>query len=121
MRNEILNKTFTAASVVSPYRLVKFAASLNQIEQAASAADQCFGVANLIGADAIGDRVDVVVMGIAEVEFGGVVTAGNPLTADAEGKAVVAVAGDVVAGCAMASGVAGDIGSVLLGAGGVQG
>jgi len=121
MRNEILNKTFTAFAPVKPYRIVKFSANPGQVQQSVSASDQSFGVSNLIGADAAGERVDVVVMGIPEVEYGGNVTAGNPLTADAEGKAVVAAAGDVKIGCAMVTGIAGDIGSVLLGAGGVQG
>ncbi len=41
-------------------------------------------------------------------------TRGDDLTADAQGRAVVAAAGNRVIGKAMATGVLGDIGSVLI-------
>lgn len=125
MRNETLNKTFIAGAPVAPFRLVKHGATDNHAIQAATAADAAFGISGLIGADATGDRFDVVMGGIAEIEYGGTVTRGDWLTADAAGKAVTAApatgANNSVIGRAMKSGVAGDIGSVFIAPGSLQG
>ena len=72
------------------------------------------GVATDIDTDA--DRNgDVIRTGFALVIYGGTVARGQPLTSDANGHAVVAVAGNEVAGYAEVSGAAGDVGSILLG------
>lgn len=125
MRNETLVKTFIAAAPVAPFRLVKLGAADGQATQAAAVTDAIFGVSNLLGADATGDRFDVVMAGIAEIEYGDTVTRGDWLTTDADGKAVAAApatgANNSVIGRAMTSGVAGDIGSVFIAPGSLQG
>ncbi|REM14738.1 DUF2190 domain-containing protein, partial [Mycobacterium tuberculosis] len=65
-----------------------------------------------------GDRIDGVRLGIAEVEYGGAVAAGDPLTSDASGRAIVAApaagANARLVGFAEVAGVLGDIGSVFI-------
>lgn len=115
MSNALLTKSYIAAAAVAAFRIVKFGASDYEVEQGAAAADSLVGVSDELGA-ALGDRVDVVRSGLADVEYGGAVTQGDELTSDANGKAVVAAPGAGanvrIIGMAEVSGVAGDIGSV---------
>lgn len=107
-----------AEGAVAPYRLVKVGSNNRAVVQASTADDLIVGVSDSIGANEAGDPIDVIRSGIAEVELGGNVTRGQPLTADAEGKAVAAApdAGEnaEIIGWAEVSGVAGDIGSVFI-------
>lgn len=125
MRNELFTKTFNAEASIAPYRITAFGAADIGAVQATGNSDAVLGVANMLGADAAGDRTDIVMEGIAEVELGGTVTRGDWLTSDADGKAVVSApaAGNnqQVIGRAMVSGVAGDIGSVYISIGQNQG
>lgn len=115
--NVILKKNFLAEAAIAAARVVKFGTADGQVVQAAAATDLLVGVTGPI-APAINERVDVMVAGIADVEYGGAVTRGQKLTADANGKAVAAApaagANVHVIGIAQVSGVAGDIGSVLI-------
>jgi len=118
MRNEGLVKTLTAGAAIAANRIVKFdGTDALEVIQGAAATDMLIGVSDL-GADDAGDRVDVIVDGIALVEYGGNVTQGNLLTSDADGKAIAsapaAEATNRIIGIAMVGGVSGDIGSVLL-------
>lgn len=113
MNNPGLIKTFVAGAAVAAYRIVKFGASDSAVLQAAASTDAPIGVTGILGA-ASGERVDVILSGVAEVEYGGTITRGALITADANGKAVAASAGNQIIGRAMVSGVSGDIGSVLL-------
>lgn len=117
MRNEGLVKTQIAGAAIGAYKIVKPGASADTVVQAAAATDKSIGVSDL-GADAAGDRVDVVIDGVARVVYGGNVAYGDPLTSDANGNAVVAApaagANARVIGIAMLAGVAGDIGAVRL-------
>ncbi|MFW6344781.1 MAG: hypothetical protein ACOC0M_00395 [Halomonas sp.] len=103
---------------IAPYRLVKVGSNNRAVVQASADADLFVGVSDSIGADAEGDPIDVIRSGIAEIEYGGSVTRGQPLTADADGKAVAAApdagANAEIIGWAEVSGVAGDIGSVFI-------
>lgn len=125
MRNEMLTKTFSASAAIAPYRAVKLGASDGVATQAAAVSDAIIGVSNILGADAAGDAVDVVLAGIAEIEFGGTVTRGAFVTADADGKAVAAApaagTNNSIIGRAAVSGVDGDIGSVIIALGSLQG
>jgi hypothetical protein len=116
MRNEGLAKTLIAGAAVAARRIVKFGSSDTAVIQASAAADLSIGVSDLGGAS--GEYTDVIVDGIALVEYGGNVTRGQLLTADSDGKAVAAApaatASARVIGVAMLSGVSGDIGSVLI-------
>jgi hypothetical protein len=107
-----LIKSFGAGAGITACRIVKHGSSDGVAVQAAAAADKLIGVADADAAN--GTRVDVILTGTADVQFGGTVARGDLLTADAVGKAVVAAAGNRVIGVALVSGVAGDIGEVLL-------
>lgn len=124
IRHEGLARTYKATAVVNPHRIVKLA-SENTALQAAAATDLLIGVSDSLGADAIGDAFDVILDGVASVVYGGNVSVGQLLTADASGKAVAAAptagANARVIGVAMIAGVADDIGSVLISQCSVQG
>lgn len=124
MANPGLIKTFTAETAVAPYRAVKHGTADTNVVQGAASTDALIGVSGQLGVDA-GKRVDVTLSDTAEIEFGGAVTRGDWLTSDANGKAITAApAAGVntnVLGRAMVSGVAGDIGDILLAPGRIQG
>ena len=124
MANPVLTKSFDAEAAIARFRIVKFGSGDGAVVQAAAATDALMGVADAPGAES-GRRADVIVQGVAEVEYGGNVTRGALLTADADGKAVAAApaagANCRVIGVAMVSGVSGDIGSVLVSPGSMQG
>ena len=117
MANTLLNKNFVAEAAISAYRIVKPGTADGNVLQAAAATDFLVGVCESVG-PALGERCDVVKSGIADVEFGGTVTRGGPVTADANGKAVAAApaAGSNVRiiGFAEVSAVAGDIAPILV-------
>lgn len=124
MANVILNKNYVAEAAISPYRIVKQGTADGNALQAAAANDFLVGVCEAVG-PAIGERCDIVKMGIADVEFGGTVTRGGPVTSDATGRAVAAApaAGSNVRiiGFAEVSAVVGDIAQVLVAPGIMQG
>ncbi len=112
--NAGLIKNYDAESVIGKYRICKFGAADYGVALATAATDLVMGVSNILGADAIGQRVDVVRSGIAKVYYGGTVTRGQKLTTDANGAAVTAATTNNVIGVAEISGVAGDIGAVSI-------
>ncbi|MCG7939491.1 MAG: DUF2190 family protein [Candidatus Thiodiazotropha lotti] len=116
MRNEILVKTVVPGAAIAGYRVCKHGVADNTIIQSANGTDLHIGVSTYVGADpANGDEtVDLVMMGIAEVEYGGNINRGELVTADANGRVVSATTGDMVIGRALASGVTNDIHGVLL-------
>lgn len=104
-----------AGAAITKFRILKFDTVDGQVVQAAAATDKMLFVSGLLGADASGDRLDVWHNGCVEVEYGGTVTRGDLLTADANGKAIATTtANDRYIGIADVSGVAGDIGSVWI-------
>lgn len=115
MLNPILSKAFDAGAAVPAYTIIKLGANDGTAVPSAAATDALLGVSTSLPA-ALGERVDAILVGVAEVRYGGPVTRGDLLTSDANGKAVKAVAGAGVRtiGVAMQSGVADDVGSVLL-------
>ncbi len=117
-----LIRGYKAPSAVAGRRLVAPDSDGN-VQQAASSTDAIFGVSDL-GADA-GQTCDVIHSGIADVEFGGAVNPGDPVTADADGKAVTAAPASGVnarvGGTAILGAVAGDIRPVLLNPTQIQG
>ena len=121
----ILTENFTAGAAIAPCRICKPGAADGEALQAAGSTDAMDGVSDSLGAAAAGDRVDIHTMGVVEVEYGGAVTRGDQLTADADGKAVTAAPGAGVnmriIGPARVSGVAGDICLVRLAPGQIQG
>lgn len=119
-----LTHTFKAGGALIKRRIVKHGAADVEVLQAAAAADKSVGITTDIDT-AIGNSADVIRGGIAPVEYGGVVTRGDPLTSDAVGRAVTAApaagANVRIAGFADVSGVLGDIGSIYIAPGVMQG
>ncbi len=117
MQNPMLTKTLVAEGVLAAYRLLTFGTGDHQVALASAVTNPPAGVTGKL-IDADGERVDVYKVGIVEVEYGGNVTAGQPLTTDANGKAVAAspAAGvnNRIWGEAVVDGVDGDIGSIHL-------
>lgn len=123
--NPILIKNYTAEATVQAYRIVKFgAADFEVLHATAADSDGLIGVTNELGAPAQG-RVDVIRGGLAEVELGGVVEAGDPITSDTGGLGVVpapaAGANVRIIGFAEIAGVTGDRIPVLVAPGQIQG
>jgi hypothetical protein len=118
MRNELFSKNYSAEGAIPSYRIFKFGAADGGILVGAAATDKLVGVTGRIAAAVAGDRIDGVRHGIGEVEYGGNVAAGDPLTSDAVGRAIVAApaAGSNVRliGIAEVAGVLGDIGSLWI-------
>ena len=81
--------------------------------QSTSGASAMFGVTSNLDT-AAGETADIVVTGVPSVEYGAQVTAGQLLTADANGCAVPAAGNEHTIGVAMLNGNAGDIGAVLI-------
>lgn len=103
---------FTAGADLSINRIVKLSADGKVVHSTAAAADAHLGVTDRPAKS--GQVVDVAVTGVVAVEFGGAVTRGAQVQADANGKATVAAAGDRSLGIALETAANGDIRPVLL-------
>jgi hypothetical protein len=125
MRNEGLITNHLADAAIGAFRICKHGSADGYVAHATASTEKLIGIANHLGAAAAASRVDVVRSGIAEVEYGGSVTRGDPLTSDADGKAVAAAPGSgtnaYIIGLAEVSGSSGDTGSCLLAPGRIQG
>lgn len=111
--NSLLPKSYTAGAAVAGRRFIKPGGTAGQFIQAAAATDLIVGVSDALGA-ASGARLDTHLSGLVEVELGGTVAAGAPMTADSVGRGVTAVSGNRVGAIAMTGGVSGDIVDALL-------
>lgn len=111
-----LIKNFTSAGAIPKFRLVAATATDGIVAQAATATDKIIGTTGPAGVDGADKRIDVCLDGIRDVEFGDDVVFGDPLTSDAEGRAIPAApaAGSNVriVGTAMENGGVGVIGKV---------
>lgn len=103
---------YKAETYIGPYCVVRYGSD-GAAGLAESANDALLGVSTDIEAQ-IGETVDVVRTGVTPVLYGGVVVKGDPLTADAGGVAIKATAGQQIIGYAEVSGVADDIGSLIV-------
>ena len=125
MRNQGLVKTFNTGAAIARSRIVVFGADERTVIQAAAATAALIGVSDDVAAPAVGDVADVVLTGVATVEYGGTVTVGALLTSDSVGRAIVVTAGAGAnvrtIGVAMVAGVVGDLGAALLSPGSFQG
>lgn len=131
-RTELMTKTFEVggSTDIIDGILVKFGTSDNLVIPAAAATDNVIGVAKVpAGNDDLiptgttpptpaaspGERIDVVMVGIANTRYGAAVTRGDRLISDADGKAIpTAATTDVIIGIATVSGVADDLGCALV-------
>lgn len=115
---------FNAEAAVEQYRIVKHGTNDGDVEHAAAATDAMFGVVGFLGQDTAGNRVDIILDGPVEVEYGGTVALGDPLTSDATGRAIksapAAGATHRSIGFATVGGVVGDVGSMQIELGHVQ-
>lgn len=103
-----------AAADVEPYRIAAYDDSEGEFAQAAGpAASPLMGVTGRLGAVA-GTVCDVIRNGPAELEYGGAVGFGDPLTADIAGRAVVAKPTEAFIARADESGDEGTIGRVFI-------
>ena len=88
MSTPMLQKSFSAEAAISPYRLVKLGSADGKVTLATGATDMTIGVCNEVG-PAIGERADIIVVGVAFVEAGAAIARGNFVTSDATGRGVV--------------------------------
>ncbi|WP_016949771.1 DUF2190 family protein [Anabaena sp. PCC 7108] len=110
-RKQMFVDCWTSEAAINPYRICKYGAADGGLLTASSANDKFVGISNNLGASASSQRTDVVRLGVAEVEYGGTIAAGDFLTSDTNGKAITTtVTTNRVIGVADISGVAGDIG-----------
>jgi hypothetical protein len=112
MLDPVLTKNFTASAAVRGNRICKYTAE-GQVAECTADTDASIGISTALAAE-IAERVDVVLIGVQTVIYGGNVTRGAPLTSDAQGRAIVAAAGDRVIGYAMVAGALNDEGSCLI-------
>ena len=107
-------RAYEASADAGGYLIAKFsdAATSSKVAPASANDDPLIGVFDRQGASA-GGMADVHRAGLAPVKLGGTVAAGDPLTSDANGKAIkaVAAAGETIQliGRAEQPGVANDI------------
>lgn len=120
----ILALAYLAAGVIPARTIVKHGAADGSALPATAGTDALLGVSTDIPA-AIGDHADVHRQGVVPVTYGGNVTRGDPLTSNGAGLAILAAPGVGatlrIIGFAEVSGVANDIGSVLLAPGILRG
>ncbi len=101
-------KTFIAAVDIPAHRLVKFAADDSTVTLATAGTDDVIGVSDNVDVKA-GNTVDVALLGVEKVQYGGVVERGKAITAGAGGKAVAGADGDNLIGIALAATAENDI------------
>lgn len=102
MPNTRLFKTLQISGEIAPYRIVTVNAGM-LATQATAATQTLIGTSDELGKQPNG-TVDVAMSDLPEVESGAAIAVGDPLTADAEGRAVKAtVAGQRIIGFSFAS------------------
>ncbi|MGC4076281.1 MAG: DUF2190 family protein [Rubrivivax sp.] len=91
MSNPLLFKNYVAGAAIAANTLVKFGADDNTVLPAAAASDLVIGVSGDLPA-ALGERVDVVHVGIGFCVAGAAVARGSRLMSDASARAIAAAA-----------------------------
>lgn len=104
MKGNILN--FAAESAVHAFRFAKIGTAEGKVKEA-TAGSVVFGATTDIDSEA-GHPCDVQMDGIARVECGGTVSAGDKVGPDANGKAVAVTSGNSFA-IALEGGASGDV------------
>lgn len=107
-------RAYEASSEISGYRILAFSdvASSSKVSHASTSTGPLMGISDAMGAS-VGGMCDVHRGGLVSVRLGGAVSAGAPLTSDANGNAIAATASAAttvyIIGYADAPGVADDI------------
>lgn len=118
-------KTMVAGGVIANRRLVMFTANDGEASQATGPTVKLAGVLDCPGGAVLGQRIDVIMFGPADIEYGGTVAPGAAITSDANGKAVAAApaggTNNSVAGHPLVNAVAGDIAKSIVNIGSLQG
>lgn len=91
MNHSLLIQSRVAAAAIAAFTIAAVNGIAGQARQASAATDKLLGVTNDMGAASAGQMVDITEAGLADVRAGGSFADGDPLTADANGKAVLAV------------------------------
>lgn len=125
MSNIILSKNFQAGAAIGAYTLVKQGATDDQVLPVTAATDAVIGAIQDV-APALGERVDVSLVGITYITAGAAIARDALLMSDASARVITAAAaaGSNVrtVGVAMeAASAAGDVIRVLLSQGSFQG
>ncbi|WP_350316359.1 DUF2190 family protein [Pectobacterium aroidearum] len=102
-----------AESAVTRRRLIVRGTADGAISQATGGTALIIGVSTAVDGEA-GETVDVIRSGLAPVTYGADVIADQPLTSDADGRAIPATAGTFVIGYAEYDGAEDDVGSVWI-------
>ncbi len=117
-------RSFVAEAAISANRVVTFGATDDNVLTAVAVTSTLIGIVEGVS-PVLGERVDVVMTGIADLQIGGSVTRGAYITVDAKGRGVAAApaagVNNNVIGVALQSGVSGDIIPVLISPGRIQG
>jgi hypothetical protein len=87
--NPVLIKNFIADAAIPAYSLVKFGTSDKNVTGATAATDLVIGITGELPA-ALGERVDVTLIGIGFVVAGAATARGAKLTSDASSRAITA-------------------------------
>lgn len=117
--NSVLTTTFISAADYSatPYRLVRISAAdiVTRCDAPSDPNKWPIGIlTDEVGA-ASGDPVSVQLSGIAKLEAGGTITAGNAITTDSDGKGVKTITvADFCIGIALEAASSGEIFSVAI-------
>ncbi len=96
----VADLTMKAAEAITQYEMVVTTANDQEVDMADVQGEDILGVAQIAGV-AVGDPVTVRVFGATRVIAGGAITAGNPITSGADGRAEAALIGDNVVGVAL--------------------
>lgn len=86
-------RAYEVSATVRPFRIARFSdvAASQKVAEATANTQPMIGVFDKLAAQAVvGQLVDVHRGGLCSVELGGTVTAGQPLTSDAQGRAIAA-------------------------------
>lgn len=90
MANSGLHKSYIAVAAIAAFRICKFGATEGEVQLAAAATDKLIGVTGAVPARAAGEVVDLIHGGIVDIEAGAAFAAGDAITSDAVGRAIVA-------------------------------
>lgn len=118
--NPMLTKGFEAAAAIAASRFVAFdtPATATTVAQATAATSEVLGISDRLVQVAQGQMADIHLLGIALLELGGTVQAGDRLTSGAAGVGVVIAAGAGetrhYGAIALQPGIAGDLIDVLI-------
>ncbi|WP_372090307.1 DUF2190 domain-containing protein [Tistrella mobilis] len=111
-------RNYASATALSHRQIVKWGAADYTVTGATAATDQSIGVVDYPHGSDAGGRVNVQLFGAGRVVYGGAVARGDPLCADAVGRAVKATpaagARAWIIGYAEIAGVAGDEAPVFI-------